>query len=180
MNQAWLAGQFAPLSLQPVGIYGISYDVFTRPTEDPVPYGWESHRSQTYRELIARLREDGFLHHQYSDHRNLNVAAWDAYQTMVNLTYIDPPSKLATTVKGIKMHYISDMNLMDASNQVMLGGNASQRLQGPTPRALVHQLVGVGHHLTQVPQHVPQGHPGVPPKYTTRTPATENPLNYRM
>ncbi|KAI1791673.1 hypothetical protein LXA43DRAFT_888760 [Ganoderma leucocontextum] len=180
MNQHWLAGQFPALMAQPAGIYGISYDIFTRPTEDPVPNGWESHRSKTYRELIRRLRADGFFHHQYSDHRHMNTTAWDAYVTMVNLVVIRPPNKLSTTVKGLKLHHISDMNLMDVTNEVMLGGNAAERLVGPAPRVLVHRLVGAGHHLTHVPQPVPQGHPGVPPRFTAPSPAAMNVANYLM
>ena len=44
INQAWLMGQLPLLALQPEGIWGISYDVFTRPTEDDVPNGWQAGR----------------------------------------------------------------------------------------------------------------------------------------
>ncbi|PIL24475.1 hypothetical protein GSI_14229 [Ganoderma sinense ZZ0214-1] len=118
MNHAWLVGQMPLLNMQPVGIYGISYDIYTRPTEDPVPQGWQSHRSYTYRQLIDLLRADGFVHHQYSDYRHPNITAWEAYNAMVNLVYMEPFSKLATTVKGMKLHYISDLNLLDATNEV--------------------------------------------------------------
>ena len=78
------------------------------------------------------------------------------------------------------MHYIDDLALLDVSDEVMLGGNVSPHLDGPTPRALVHLLVGAGHNLNPPPGPVPQGHPGVPPKYTSRTVASMNAANYVM
>lgn len=44
VNQAWLAAQVPPLTNQPTGTYGVSYDIYTRPTEDPVPQGWQAPR----------------------------------------------------------------------------------------------------------------------------------------
>ncbi|EJF66302.1 hypothetical protein BD309DRAFT_1078627 [Dichomitus squalens] len=180
VDHLWLAGQLHQLTFQPFGTYGISYDIYTRPTEDPVPGGWESPRVKTYRELIKRLRAAGFGHHQYSDHCHTEVAALEAYQVMIDLTHIRPNNKLSTTVKGLKLHYIHDMNLMDVSNEVKLGGHLAQRLVGPAPRNLVHRLVGNGHNLSAPLQPVPQGHPGVPPLYTTPSPAAMNVANYVM
>ena len=31
---------------QPPGFYGISYDIYTRKTQDNLPVGWHSHRSK--------------------------------------------------------------------------------------------------------------------------------------
>ena len=48
-NQPWFALTYAPtLMAGPDGIYGVSYDVFTRPTEDPLPNGWEAHRCKWF------------------------------------------------------------------------------------------------------------------------------------
>lgn len=80
----------------------------------------------------------------------------------------------------MKIHYISDLNLLDVTEHVMLGGNAAMRLAGPTPFQLVQQLVGNGQALSQLPQPVPQGHPGVPPFATRRTYITQNAVNYLM
>ena len=78
------------------------------------------------------------------------------------------------------MHYIDDLALLDVTDEVMLGGNVSPRLEGPTPRALVHRLVGAGQNLNPQPGPVPQGHAGVPPLYTSRTVASMNAANYVM
>ena len=36
----------AGVHLMPIGHYAISYDIFTRATEDDLPRGWHSHRSE--------------------------------------------------------------------------------------------------------------------------------------
>ncbi|TCD64271.1 hypothetical protein EIP91_004310 [Steccherinum ochraceum] len=180
VNQQWLMGQLPLLTIQPQGIWGISYDVFTRPTEDDVPHGWQARRSETYRKLLKKLKEDGYHHHQYSDHCKMNIPAIEAFQDMIELALITPDSKLATTIKGMKMHYIDDLALLDVSQEVMLGGNVSTHLTGPAPRELVHRLVGAGQNLNPPPVPVPQGHPGLPPVNTSRTVASINPVNYVM
>ncbi|OSX58440.1 hypothetical protein POSPLADRAFT_1067476 [Postia placenta MAD-698-R-SB12] len=180
INQQWLFAQLPRLMVQPTGTWGISYDVYTRPSEDPIPSGWQSHRSKTYCELLKWLRANGFVHHQYSDHRKDNVMAVIAFLTMIQLVTIPPFDKLSTTIKGLKMHYIDDMALLDVTDEVRLGGNVSPQLSGPAPRGLVHNLVGAGHLLLQPPGPVPQGHPGVPPRHTRRNAASRNVNNYVM
>lgn len=180
INQQWLFGQLPRLMAQPVGTWGISYDVYTHPSEDPVPYGWQSHRSNTYRELLKVLRANGFVHHQYSDQRQDNITALFTFLTMLRLVIILPLDKLPTTIKGLKMHYIDDMALFDVTDEVRLGGNVSPRLSGPAPRGLVHNLVGAGHLLLQPPGPVPQEHPGVPPRHTRHNAASRNVNNYVM
>jgi len=36
------------VNMEPFGAYGISYDIFTRATEDDLPAGWHAHRCKYY------------------------------------------------------------------------------------------------------------------------------------
>ncbi|KAI0349823.1 hypothetical protein OH77DRAFT_1490134 [Trametes cingulata] len=180
INYGWLLGVVPQLLQQFPGTWSVTYDIYTRPTEDPVPRGWQSRRASTYREIIKLLTSRGFQQHQYSDYRCHDSSALNAYMTALELLAIRPPGKLPTTVRGLKIHHISDDNLMELTPHVRLGGNAAQGLAGPAPRTLVQSLVGAGHHLMPVPQPVPQGHPGVPPFATKRTEVTRNAANYVM
>ncbi|KAH9929904.1 uncharacterized protein BXZ73DRAFT_20704, partial [Epithele typhae] len=81
-------------------VYGISYDIFTRATEDELPDGWNSPRAHTYRRLIKYLLESGYTRHQYSDYRNENTDATETFLVMFNMRNALARNKLATTVKG--------------------------------------------------------------------------------
>ncbi|KAI6146031.1 hypothetical protein BKA82DRAFT_3965289 [Pisolithus tinctorius] len=121
---------------QPPGSYGISYDIYTRRTEDNLPAGWNSRRRATYSELANQLQAGDFHRSQYSDWICDGADAIDAYWTMLSLMRIHPPGKLQSTVKGLKLHYIAN-DAFDVTQQVQLGGIYSSRLQGPTPAGLV-------------------------------------------
>ncbi|TFK47239.1 hypothetical protein OE88DRAFT_1666604 [Heliocybe sulcata] len=134
---------------QPHGSYGISYDIYTRATEDDLPYGWHSNRSHTYRAAILHLEANGFRKHQYSDFRRDGTSLLNTFLTMITLRVMAPPSKLATTLKGVKMHFISDMTICDQTRELRLGGRYARALEGPAPAALVQSLTG------QFANHVP-------------------------
>jgi hypothetical protein len=125
-----------PLPLMHPGHYGISYDIYTRATEDDLPHGWHSHRINTYRQLIRILNVAGFHHMQYSDYSRPNVHPAFAWLVMLSLCAISPPGKLESTVRGMKMHQIND-DVCIVTQDVQLGGVHAQALRGPTPRQLV-------------------------------------------
>ena len=81
---------------------------------------------------------------------------------------------------GLKIHFISDLNLLDVSEEVILGGHAAQVLGGPAPRQLVHNLMLAGANPLAAAVAVPQGHPGIPPFATRRNQNTQNAVNYVM
>lgn len=55
---------------------------------------------------------------------------------MLRLRSVSPPGKFQSTVKGLKMHHISDW-AFDVSEHIRLGGQFATRLDGITPRGLV-------------------------------------------
>ncbi|KIM62642.1 hypothetical protein SCLCIDRAFT_24931 [Scleroderma citrinum Foug A] len=120
----------------PPGCYGISYDIFTRKLEDSLPGGWDSARSTMYSELGSALECAGFHRSQYSIYTCDGIRAMEAYWTMLMLMDIRPPGKLESTVKGLKLHYVSNQ-LFDVTDDIQLGGAYSPRLQGPMPAGLV-------------------------------------------
>lgn len=181
----------------PDGRYGISYDVFTNPTQHLPPNGWGAPRGQhdalfvrqvtdrdaarTYARLINFLTAAGFIHHQYSDRVHERCSAMYAYMTMVRLRRMQPYSKLATTLKAIKMHYIPVWNICEHAEQLQLGGFYAPGLEGPAPRALTirldQNLQAVGHPgipwgMIQVPP------PFVRPQDTSNTPQANNVQNW--
>ncbi|KAI0782276.1 hypothetical protein C8Q75DRAFT_737577 [Abortiporus biennis] len=156
-----------------VGLWSISYDIYTRPTEDPLPQGWGSYRAATYKQILNYLRDRGFVHHQYSDYRNADCGPVFTFLTLINLREITPRGKFGSTVKGIKMQHIANVALQDQTHAMRLGGPLGARLIGPTPRGLVPNVV---------PGVVPFGNHALalPPIYTRRTPASQNPNNWLM
>jgi len=95
---------------------------------------------------------------------------------MVQLSLIQPPGKLESTLINIKMHYIHHQNDMDVTDQLQLGGAFSTTLRGPTPAALVAQVpAGI---LNPVP--VIPGPGFVRPAHTRPSAAADDPNNYRM
>jgi len=140
----------------PDGAYGISYDINTRKTEDDLPHGWNLYRGEfrnfykshlhlscfmitaaTYRELAKELQSRDYDQLQYSDWINEDTTAADAYITMVSLMSINPPGKLQSTLKGIKVHYLAHPRGLDGSDAMLLSGAYSPHLRGPTPAHLV-------------------------------------------
>ena len=141
-----------PLPALLPGRYGISYDIFTRNTEDDLPNGWNSYRCQyvittllinmahisisQQIPTIQRLNRAGFIHEQLSDYVNPLAAPALVWTTMVSLCFIDPPGKLESTVRGLKMHLIED-DVCIVTHDIRLGGVYSLSLRGPTPRNLL-------------------------------------------
>lgn len=162
--------------LLPHGVYGISYDIFIRKSEDDLPNGWHSPRARTYSQIIARLTEEGFEQHQYSDYRCEDTTGVATWTQMVSLALIRPPGKLQTTLRSLKMHYIQHLNEMDVTNQLQLGGELSPQLLGPTPVGLVAQVPdGL---LDPVP--VVPGPDFVRPAHTRPSAMADNRFNYRV
>ncbi|KAG6370891.1 hypothetical protein JVT61DRAFT_10914 [Boletus reticuloceps] len=130
------------LDMDPGGAYGISYDIYTRKTEDDLPMGWNAPRAATYLELARILGESGFRRLQYSEWVSDNSDATDTYWTMLNLLRLRPVGKLESTLKGLKAHHIPTWEL-DITEEVRLGGVYSPNLRGPTPVNLVPQNMPV-------------------------------------
>ena len=91
----------------------------------------------TYRQIIRRLTQAGYVRHQYSDYRRPNSNPMVVWTDMVGLCLIQPPGKLQSTVLGLKMHFYPHFHQMDVTDQVQLGGAFSHGILGPTPQALV-------------------------------------------
>ena len=91
----------------------------------------------TYRALIRRLMIMGFHRHQYSDYRSDNITGANAWFSAIFLKFIDPPMKLETTVLGLKVHYYSNLHLLDLTGFVRIGGAFSRQLRGPIPASLL-------------------------------------------
>lgn len=91
----------------------------------------------TYRGLAKQLQRRGYEQRQYSDWLNADTTAADAYMTMLSLMRIEPPGKLQSTLKGVKIHYLADPGGLDGTNTIELSGAYSTHLRGPTPAHLV-------------------------------------------
>ena len=91
----------------------------------------------TYRALIRQLMISGFHRHQYSDYRSDNITGADAWLCALFLKFIDPPMKLETTILSLKVHYYSNLHLLDLTNHVQIGGVFSRHLRGPIPAFLL-------------------------------------------
>ena len=149
---------FLGLWYLPEGAYGISYDINTRKTQDNPPDGWNANRGEfgksckfefqphlscfmnaaaTYRALAKQLRLSDFEQLQYSDWINEDTNAPDAYMSMMSLMRINPPGKLQSTLKSVKIHYLADPRGHNGTDAMRLGGIYSPYLRGPTPANLV-------------------------------------------
>ena len=131
----------------------------------------------TYRCLIRQLMLMGFYRHQYSDYRSDNITGMTAWFSAVFLKFINPPMKLETTLLGLKVHHYSNLNILDLTAFMRLGGVLSSRLRGPIP---AHLLNPVG------PVMGVNGGPPVPPllvnfqlpRYSRQSFNSVNPHNY--
>lgn len=94
----------------------------------------------------------------------------------MQLSVIQPPGKLESTLINLKMHYIHHQSDMDVTNQLWLGGAFSTTLQGPTPAALIAQVpAGILNPVPVIPS------PGfVRPAHTRPSTAADDPNNYRL
>lgn len=75
-----------------------------------------------YRQIIHCLISMGYIHHQYSDYSCDTTTALLTLTVMLGLRWIRPPVKLATTLKGVKMHFISDNSIWNMTEGMQLGG----------------------------------------------------------
>ncbi|KIK56762.1 hypothetical protein GYMLUDRAFT_61804 [Collybiopsis luxurians FD-317 M1] len=156
------------------GIYHISYDFLQRATEDDPPAGWGAYRANTYRAVIRHLNAAGFARNQYSDYSNPNAGPLHTYWTMVSLRFALPPTKMATTLKKIKISLVLDEPTWDQTDHLQLGGHFSDMLEGPTPQILAFSAI-----LAIPPQPYLPGQPFNRPRHTRPSPAANNPANWR-
>ncbi|KIK80826.1 hypothetical protein PAXRUDRAFT_157605, partial [Paxillus rubicundulus Ve08.2h10] len=151
------------------GAYGISYVIYTWKKTDNLPGGWNSYTSATYKELANAFHAGGFQWLKYSDWICDPTNSADSYWTMLSLMQICPPGKLQSTVKGLKVHYISYW-VLDVTHQVQLGGAFSPGLHGLTPAGLV-------------PPNVPAALPfqaELLPDFTWESPKLLNIINWQI
>lgn len=171
----------------PVDDWGISYDISTRATENDLPNGWHAKRGEfyseqpfltesngsndflgnTYRLLIKRLRQAGFVRQQYSNYVLVNANPVFVWNVMVQLRLIRPPGKLESTLLGLKM-----CRSIDVTDRMQLGGAFSLVLRGPTPVGLVPDGMD--------PAPVIPGPDFVRPSFTRPSAAADDPINYRI
>ena len=67
--------------------------------------------AQTYKRIVEKLTELGFNHHQYSDYCNLDTDALSAWDAMAQIGRLPPPSKIATTLKGMGCQFCGNIPL---------------------------------------------------------------------
>ncbi|GJJ07945.1 hypothetical protein Clacol_002152 [Clathrus columnatus] len=177
MEQPYVHFQLPPLPYQLRGLpntaWGIAYDIYTPATENDLPYGWNSHRANTYKQLISILVHAGYLRSQYSDYLHSDTDAHNTWQVMMELMSIDPVAKMETTVKGLKMYTMNHVHVQDVTHQVRLGGQFAARLRGQAPRLLVRTVRLLLDHLPQ-----PLANLIGLPRHTRPSPAANTPGNW--
>ncbi|PPR05275.1 hypothetical protein CVT26_011440 [Gymnopilus dilepis] len=135
------------------GKYGISYDLFTRPMEDPLPFGWAAHRATVYKNIGRFMRSSDYEHAQYSVWQKIAIPT-NVWQDMVTLRRIKPRGVLASTVRAMQMFRIP-RDVFIVTQEIALGGAFSPGLIGPTPRMLAQNAA--------LPtRHMPPGWPANP------------------
>ncbi|KAL6302211.1 hypothetical protein BKA93DRAFT_410792 [Sparassis latifolia] len=142
--------------LQPVSVYGISYDLLYRSIVDPLPHGWGARTSSVYRQICNALRIDGFDHAQYSvwQRRGTAFAVW---LDMMELREIEPRGIFAAALRRLQMFQVP-RQIFIVTQHVRLTGMYSPNLIGPTPAALSHGLgVPMPPGWPQAPNLLPQG-----------------------
>ncbi|KAL4062242.1 hypothetical protein V8B97DRAFT_1878130 [Scleroderma yunnanense] len=130
----------ARLLALPPGAYGIFYDISTQRTKDNLPTEWNTHRVQTYTQLVKHLQSHSFHCKQYSEWLSHNIVAIEVYWMMIYLKMILPLGKFETTVQNVKMHLIM-IEEFDPTPDIQLGGLYSPKLEGPTPAGLVPPMI---------------------------------------
>ena len=129
-----------------------------------------------YRMIKNVLFRAHFIRHQYGDYRRPNSHPVEVWIVMVSLGQIQPPGKIQSTIRGLKMHFIHDLNEMDVTEQLRLGGAFSPALLGPTPAALVARVpAGLLHPAPAIP-----GAGFVRPVGTRASAMADDPLNWRI
>ncbi|KAL4076803.1 hypothetical protein V8B97DRAFT_2022082 [Scleroderma yunnanense] len=83
-----------------------------------LPTGWNTHRAQTYTQLVKHLQS----------------------HVMIHLKMILPLGKFETTMQNIKMHLVM-IEEFDPTPDIQLGGLYSPELEGPTPAGLVPPMI---------------------------------------
>ncbi|TFL03141.1 hypothetical protein BDV98DRAFT_565458 [Pterulicium gracile] len=175
-------------ALPQLGPYGIAYDVFTNPIKLLPGLGWGAFTGTIYSDrIIPHLNNRGFFENQYSDRLNPHTTPQHAYLAMVELRALTPLSKIATTLKALKMYYLPNENIMDQTEELKLGGYFSRGLEGIAPAQLANSLRHVYNYTHPVQQHLPPfvTVPGPPalfirPVHTRNTPAANNHANWVM
>lgn len=146
----------------PITHYSIMYDIFTRANQDDAPNGWNSCRGMClahqyilqpvnlslqgciYRRLKRALTNAGFVRHQYSDWVRANTTSAHCWLVMFSLENIQPPHKLSSTVRGLRMSRIDLFATMDITDSIKIGGAHNTQLRGPVPAGLVAPAIAAG------------------------------------
>jgi hypothetical protein len=119
--------------------------------------------ARTYETVIDYLKQLGFNQAEYSDYHHPFIHPITVYIFMlVGLPLVLPPSKLATTIRRLKMEDHNPWQFYDVTPLVQLGGPASPALFGPTPLNLclgvLAQPVQIPPAPFALPDHTRQSH----------------------
>ncbi|KAH9948710.1 hypothetical protein B0H21DRAFT_732760 [Amylocystis lapponica] len=130
------------LFLEPVGNWGISYDLNTHKIEDNLPGGWGiKNRSSVYRDVVKFLRTAGFQREQYSSYENPHTSAPQTWLYCMEMRGIRPPGIMPTITDKLHMYFVSTPAFMRMADDFQLSGAYSPDLIGPTPVNLIPQGV---------------------------------------
>lgn len=185
-----------PLAIfvQPIGIWGISYDLYTNPIEESPPDGWGIRRSanssffcrsicpeliviigRIYERLVKYLVSNGFHPSQYSSYNIDNATPFMVWQIMLSLRQLKPLGVFPSVVKGCNMFRIPVEQFI-VDDDVRLGGVFSPNLLAMTPRALATSLGVPG---VPLPANYPNPMPDVMlPVNVAANNASRNPANW--
>jgi len=140
--------------VQPMGTYGISFDLTTRSIRDDLPDGWNfSSTAPVYIRIRDLLQTRGYVHPQGSVYQRLNTLAGATWLDMMAMRAIAPIGLLPSVLKAIQMFHIAQP-IMVSTNQMILGGAYSPQLLGPTPTNLVPANVAAVH-MNAAPNPLP-------------------------
>ncbi|KII91177.1 hypothetical protein PLICRDRAFT_27942 [Plicaturopsis crispa FD-325 SS-3] len=149
----------APLQLAnfPHSVYGISYDLSTRPIEDRPPNGWGAFRATIYRRVCKFLHDCGYTHEQYSVFQK-QQSAMNAWSEMLALRETEPRGIFASVLRRLQLFQIR-ADFCIVTDDVRLGGQFSPIPIGPTPAGLVPPGMGTPVPAAQWPPfgHLPSG-----------------------
>ncbi|KAJ3564730.1 hypothetical protein NP233_g8101 [Leucocoprinus birnbaumii] len=153
---------------QPVGTWGISFDLDTRKISRDLPHGWGAHPSTIYHRTKAYLPSFGFIHAQGSVYQRPATTAFATWNVMFGLRHIRPYGIFPSVVKKLQMFSIVTPAMI-VTDVIRLGGVASPVALGPTPIGLFPPGMLV-HPMPAPPIPLPSG--------TRPTPNAQTGLNW--
>jgi len=157
---------------QPIGTYGIAFDLLTRRMTDPPPDGWGLRsRGNIYNQIARLLNIYGYNHVQGSTYQmNFTLAVLTWFDMYSLLFLVEPLGLFSSVVGAIQMYYIPwYIPEMIATDDIQLGGRNAPILLAPTPRNLVPVNVpGLPMNMAPFPL----------PMYVADTPQANDPQNW--